>query len=48
MGSTMASEKKKYRRVLEQEGCKVHVQSMCDTAPVERKLTITNRHMSMR
>ena len=37
-----------YRRVLEQEGCKVHVQPMCDTVPVERKLTITNGHMSLR
>ena len=41
-------EKKIYRLVLEQEGCKVHVQPMCDTVPVERKLTITNRHMSLR
>ena len=29
-------------------GAKVHVQPMCDTVPVERKLTITNRHMSLR
>ena len=49
MGPTMTSERKKhYRRVLEQDGCKVHVQPTCDTVPVERKLTITNRHMSMR
>ena len=49
MVPTMTSERKKnYRRVLEQEGCKVHVQPMCDTVPVERKLTIYNRHMLMR
>ena len=41
-------EKTNYRRVLEQEGCKVHVQPMCDTVPVDRKLTITNKHMSLR
>ena len=41
MGPTMTSERKNYRRGLEQEGCKMHVQSMCDTVPVERKLTIT-------
>ena len=52
MGPTMTSERKKIgidgfwsRRGAK---CKVHVQPMCATVPVERKLTITNRHMSMR